>query len=309
MKLQYRIIGLIIIAGGVMACSSKKEAKSIDKTSGDKSSVIEVAARDFAFEAPKEIPSGWNTFRFTNNGLQEHFFYIYRLPADKTFDQFKQEAMAPFGAVWKEYASGMISRDSAMAKFGVDLPVWFMTELVPSGGVGLTEPGETSETMVNLDPGIHVIECYVKMPDGRWHTEMGMQQPIKVTEDSSKAKPPTADVELTLSNYKIERKGNYTSGDQTVAIHVTENPQGFTMHNLDLFRLDDSTNVQQIIKWMDWMDLNEFRAPAPGYSLGGIEPMAAGRTGYVTLNLTPGRYAWVSEGYGSNGMVETFTIE
>jgi hypothetical protein len=37
--------------------------------------------------------------------------------------------------------------------------------------------------------------------------------------------------------------------------------------------------------------------------------MAAGRTGYTMINLTPGKYAWVSEGYGSRGMVETFTIE
>jgi len=43
--------------------------------------------------------------------------------------------------------------------------------------------------------------------------------------------------------------------------------------------------------------------------LGGIEPMAAGRTGYVTVNFRPGNYAWVSEGYGNKGMVETFTIE
>ncbi|MGD8426673.1 MAG: hypothetical protein PVH63_03525, partial [Balneolaceae bacterium] len=270
MELKTSIIGFIAVLGLLISCSSKKESQTVRENDESNANVIEVAARDFAFEAPAEVPSGWNTFRFTNNGQQEHFLYIYRLPENKTYDQFLEEAMKPFGSVWNEYASGAIDRDSAMAKMGAELPAWFMTELTPSGGVGLTEPGETAETTVKLDPGLHVLECYVKMPDGTWHTEMGMQQPMTVTPEASEAKPPSADVELTLSNYKIEREGEYKSGPQTVAIHVAENPQGFTMHNLDLFRLNDTTDVQQIVNWMDWMNLDEFKAPAPAYSLGGI---------------------------------------
>lgn len=315
--MKRNILGIAIVIGMLLACSSGKEKPKSEAeeaatmtTAATNASVVEVAARDFAFEAPDQLASGWHTFRFTNNGKQEHFFYIYRLPDNKTYDQFLEEAMKPFGMVWNEYASGQISRDSALAKFGTALPGWFMTDMVPSGGVGLTEPGEMAETTVKLDPGLHVVECYVKMPDGSWHTERGMQQPLMVTTDSTGFEPPEADVELSLSNYNIERKGAYRAGNQIIAIHVMENPQGFTMHNLDLFRLgDDTTTVRQIVKWMDWMDLNQFRAPAPGYSLGGIEPMAAGRTGYVAVNFTPGTYAWVSEGYGSRGMFETFTIE
>ena len=302
------IASVLLILGLITSCSSKKSSNTT-KQAEAKGSTVAVTARDFSFNAPERVPSGWNTFRFTNEGSQEHFLYIYKLPDNKTFEQFQQEAMVPFGTVWKEYESGKISRDSAMTKFGRELPSWFVTDLVPSGGVGLTEPGETAETTVKLTPGIHVIECYVKLPDGRWHTEMGMQQPILVTNDSTGFEPPAADVELSLSNYKIDRQGNYKAGRQIVAIHVMENPQGFTMHNLDLFRLNDTTDVQQVVQWMDWMDLDQFKAPAPGYSIGGIEPMAAGRTGYVTLNLTPGKYAWVSEGYGNRGMVEEFTID
>jgi len=324
-KMKLNFVGITLVVAMLIACSTKKEKQQsqdeeasgttvavsdAEANANTSTNVIEVVARDFVFEAPDQLVSGWNTFRFTNNGKQEHFFYIYRLPDNKTFDQFVQEAMVPFGTVWNEYASGQISRDSALVKFGTALPAWYVTEMVPSGGVGLTEAGETGETTVKLDPGLHVIECYVKMPDGSWHTEQGMQQPLTVTTDSTSAEPPEADVELTLSNYKIDRKGAYRAGNQTIAIYVAENPQGFTMHNLDLFRLeDDTTTVQQIVKWMDWLDLEQFRAPAPGYSLGGIEPMAAGRTGYVTVNFRPGNYAWVSEGYGSKGMVETFTIE
>jgi hypothetical protein len=37
--------------------------------------------------------------------------------------------------------------------------------------------------------------------------------------------------------------------------------------------------------------------------------MAAGKTAYMTVELVPGRYAWVSEAYGSRGMVREFTVE
>lgn len=60
---------------------------------------------------------------------------------------------------------------------------------------------------------------------------------------------------------------------------------------------------------MDWMDLEQFRAPAPGIALGGVEHLTAGETAYMTVDLEPGRYAWVSEGYGSRGMVQEFTID
>ena len=60
---------------------------------------------------------------------------------------------------------------------------------------------------------------------------------------------------------------------------------------------------------MDWMDLEGFRAPAPGYSLGGVEHMRADQTGYMTVELQPGSYAWVSEGYGVQGMVRKFEVE
>ncbi|HUP01947.1 MAG TPA: hypothetical protein VM737_10560 [Gemmatimonadota bacterium] len=270
--------------------------------------VVEVTARDFAFEAPAEIPSGWTTIRMRNAGQQEHFLYLYRLPEEVTYERFLEEFMVPFGNVWNAYAAGEIDRSEAEARFGSELPGWFLTEVTPSGGPALTEPGVTSQATVELEPGTYVMECYVKTPDGRWHTELGMQRRLVVTDDSTGAAPPAADAELTLSNYEIATSGGLSAGERTIAVHVEENPEGFMMHDVNLFRLDGDTSVGEIVAWMDWMDIGQFRAPAPGHSLGGVEHMAAGRTGYMTVDLAPGDYAWVSEGYGARGVVREFTV-
>lgn len=293
----------VCLVGILFAC--KKSKADSDQI---KANIVEVSAMDFKLNAPEEITSGWSTFRFTNKGAQEHFFYIYQLPDTMSYDEFFEGALVPFGTVWADYASGNIDRAEAEKQMGEQIPGWFFTDLVPSGGPALTEPGEISQATVNLSPGLYVIECYVKAPNGAWHTELGMQQAMRVTAVENGAAEPEADVELMLSNYSIETKGTLKAGEQTIAVHVKENPQGFMMHDINLFRMNDSTRVEDIVKWMDWMDLEQFRAPAPAYSLGGVEHMAAGKTAYMTVNLKPGHYAWVSEGYGSKGMVKEFTV-
>lgn len=293
----------LLIVSALAACGPGEREEMPTDAAGS----LEVTAQDFAFEAPAEIPSGWTTIRMTNAGAQEHFLYMYRLPDDVTYERYEQEVLVAFDTVWNAYAAGELDRPGTEAALGAALPAWFFS-VTPSGGPALTEPGETSQVTVQLERGTYVMECYVKTPDGRWHTLLGMARRLVVTDDSTGAAPPAADLQLTLSNYEIAGSGDLTAGEHTIAVNVQENPEGFMMHDLNLFRLDGETSVDEIVAWMDWMDLEMFRAPAPGYSVGGLEHMAAGRTGYITVDLTPGDYAWVSEGYGARGMVREFTV-
>jgi hypothetical protein len=272
-------------------------------------SIVDIKAVDFAFEAPNEIASGWVTFRFANEGSQEHFALLWKLPQGKTIDDYSAEVGEVFGSIWERYEAGEIDRDGTGAALGEELPEWFFTEAVASGGPALTEGGATSETTVFLEPGTYVAECYVKSPEGVWHNLMGMMQEITVTTEANDASPPEADVEMTLSNYQIVIEGALVAGSQTVAVHVEDTPEGFMAHDINLFRIDDEAQLAEIVEWMDWMDLQGFRAPAPGYSLGGVEHLAAGSVGYFTVELEPGLYAWISEGYGARDMTQTFVVE
>lgn len=108
---------------------------------------------------------------------------------------------------------------------------------------------------------------------------------------------------------RFTNEGEFSRGEKTVAVRVTENPDGLMLHDLNLVRLEEGLPVDSIVAWMNWMDPSQFRSPAPGENLGGLEHMMADRTGYVSTDLAPGRYALVSEVYGSRGMVHEFTVE
>jgi hypothetical protein len=187
------------------------------------------------------------------------------------------------------------------------LPDWFPPD--SSGGLGLTSPGRTSQTTVYLEPGDYVMECYVRAPDpdgAKFHNELGMLRPLIVTEEPSGRGAPEADVHITLSNYEIAIEGELTAGEQTVAVEVAEDPEGLIGHDINLVRLETGARVEEIAAWMSWVDA--LQPPAPAEFLGGAEQVSAGNTTYFTVALEPGRYAWISEGYGAQGMVREFTI-
>ncbi|MEM0514418.1 hypothetical protein WCN91_03020 [Pseudoalteromonas sp. YIC-827] len=54
-------------------------------------------------------------------------------------------------------------------------------------------------------------------------------------------------------------------------------------------------DLEQVYFWMDWTNVDGLRAPAPVTFLGGIEQMLGGNHGYVSVDLAPGKYLWVSE--------------
>jgi uncharacterized cupredoxin-like copper-binding protein len=277
--------------------------------SGAEPGVVEVTARDFEFEAPREIPSGWTTLRLANEGEQDHFLYLYRLPDDVSFAEYRRTVPKTFSEIYSRYDAGELTRAEAEAALGEQIPGWFFTDVVPVGGVALVDAGRSAEATVRLEPGTYVMECYVKTPGNTWHTDRGMLRELTVTGDSTGARPPAADVEVTLSNYEFEVRGELDAGEHTIAVHAADRPEGMLMHDANLVRLDGGTSVDSVAAWMDWMELEQFRHPAPGTNLGGVEHMAPGRTGYMTVTLEPGRYAWVSEGYASEGMVREFTVE
>lgn len=270
--------------------------------------VLELKASDYAFEFPSEqVPAGWVTVEFENVGAQEHFAYFYRLPDGVSFEQHMQETLIPFGEIWNRYEAGELSRGEAWTALHEDLPQWFFEDVRAVGGVGLTEPGSTAVTTVHFEPGTYVVECYVKAPNGQWHTAMGMIDSFEVAPGDSGAAPPAADARIEIFNDRIDMPETLPAGEQVIAVTVSEAPSGLLQHDLHLFRLDEAT-LDQLIAWMDWMDFEQYRAPTPGHSLGGVAHLSEGGTNYLHLSLEPGRYALVSEEYGSEGVVAEFEV-
>lgn len=271
--------------------------------------VVEVTAVDYAFQAPAEIPSGWTTFRMKNEGQEEHFLLLNRLPEGKTFEDYRREVAAPFDSVWYSLRAGSIDQAEAGSRLGSLLPDWYLSSVRQMGGPGLVAPGGISQASARLDPGIYVIECYVKSPDGVFHSSLGMARPLTVTDASSGAPAPHADLEMTLSNYDISIDDEIAPGEHTVAVHFAEHPEVGLGNDVHLVRLEDDADVDEVVEWMGWMNLNGLKSPAPAEFLGGTQEMPVGYTAYFAVDFEPGRYLWISESTAEMGMLKEFTVE
>jgi hypothetical protein len=73
----------------------------------------------------------------------------------------------------------------------------------------------------------------------------------------------------------------------------------------------EDQDLSALEAWMDWTQPTGLITPAPAEFLGGLNEMPAGATGYFTVTLQPGEYAWIAEvpGAQANGMLTTFPVE
>lgn len=276
--------------------------------SSSTSRIVEYVARDYAFTGPTEIPSGWTTMRMVNQGLEHHFILLTLLPEGKTIEDYASDVGPAFGAAWEGLQSGALDRAGAGALLGQKLPEWYASAS-PMGGPGLVAPGRTAQATMRLTPGNYVMECYVKTADGVFHIALGMALPLTVTAEESGGRPPGADVSVTLFENFMAVEGTPVAGRQTVAVNFDEHPSLGLGNDVHVVRLEDGTDLAEVVEWMDWMNVDGLRAPSPATFVGGVHEMPAGYTAFFTVDLEPGRYAWIAESGAARGMVEEFTVE
>lgn len=308
---------LLALAALLASCGPSDEMARTDDMPAEEArpGVMNVVARGLSFaEAPEEVPAGWTTIHFTNDSDVTHFAVVERLPQGQGLVSQQQEVAPVFQQGMDLLAQG--DMEAALAKFG-ELPPWF-GEIVFLGGPGLTSAGHDSEATVFLEPGTYLLECYVKT-GGIFHSYnpdpavYGMVHEFTVTPDSTDVSEPTADVDITISSSEgIQVAGDVGAGPHTVAVHFADQivHENFVGHDVHLARLGSDDDVATLEAWMNWTAADGLQTPAPVEFLGGLDEMPTGSTGYFTVALAPGRYAWVSEVPGSleKGMLQEFTI-
>ena len=278
-------------------------------TDASEPGVILVRAEDYAFRAASTFPSGWVKLRFENQGEEDHFLLVWRLPEGKTFDEYAAEVAEPFQEHYTRYRAGEVDQAAFFQQLIAAIPEWFY-EAVPMGGPGFTSPGSTSETIIYLEPGDnYVLECYVRsmIEDHRFHGPEGMLRPLIVTAEASGLEPPEADIEITISNSGLAVTGNLSAGSHIVKVGIEDVPEGLIRHNVHLARLEGNQAAVDVAQWLNWVDA--LVPPAPAEFLGGAGQTVSGRVSYLMVDLEPGRYAWISEMHGIDGFVHEFTVE
>lgn len=273
--------------------------------SGDSPPVVDVTMVDYAFVAPDTIPSGWVTLRTTNEGEESHHFHLYRLPEDRTYEDYREERLVPRDSIMRALAAGTMDTARAREVYNRTVSDWTRSaNMEMKGGAGLLAPGRTGETTLRLEPGEYVINCSVQTSGGRRHWQLGMVRPITVSATSTEASPPVADVTLRVSGRELIPEGRLTAGTQTVRFVVDRVAEGVedSVFYAWLARLDGDTGADDLLEW-------ETRGPAPAEYLGGFWYIPVDRSAYVTVDLTPGRYAWDWGYFGVEHSGVEFTVE
>lgn len=276
--------------------------------------VVDVIAEDFAFDAPEQIPSGWTTFRLENTGEETHFLLVTRIPDGRTIEDYELDLGVPFGEIWYRIRDEGLDKMEALEALGPALPEWYVTGAEVVGGPGMVVPGGVSMATMELEPGTYILECFLKTAEGEFHWMEGMVREIEVTEERSEAAPPEASVRLTLTLDGIAMEGQPSAGTNVVELTFAEQPEAGFGNDVHVVRLDGEqspdVSPEALVPWMDAFNVDGLRNPAPAPFVGGSHERVAGRTVYFTVDLLPGRYAWITENSDlAGGLYQEFTVE
>ena len=308
-------IGIVVLVSSsflfIQSCKSDKKSTPVETIAEAKENVIEIITENMDFQMPDTIPSGWNTFRYKNLSPQTHFFLVDRYPEGKTSEDAENLVAPVFDSAMKLIMEG--KTEEGYAEFA-KLPEWF-SEVVFVGGSGLLSPDQVGETTINLKPGKYIIECYVKMSNGVFHTSMGMTKDIVVKPVDSGNKELIADIAINISSTDgIVFNDSINSGKHIFSVFYKDQivHENFVGHDINLVRLDENANLEELENWMNWADPKGLIEPAPdGLTfMGGVNDMPEGNIGFFTANLKPGNYALISEVPNalSKNMLKTFVV-
>lgn len=301
MTLVKYVLILILGTPWLVSCGGDVESSATVLTSAP--NVVEVRAiydpenNLHLFETDTQvIPSGWTTFRLINASPMVHFLFLDHLPGERTSKELLSEVSPIFQKAADLIAEGKVEEGNATFS---ELPPWF-SDLVFRGGPGYVSPGQTTEATLFVTPGNYVMECYVKTADGVFHWNLGMYADLRVTNEESNAEPPIgATLKLTTSDQGLEFAGNPTPGEHLVAVHFQQETPTLVAHDVQLVRLEEDSDFEEIVNWLDFMQptglISTAESPAPAIFLGGVHEMPMGNVAYFPVTLAPGEYAWISE--------------
>ena len=313
MKYSRKAILMVFLITSASFFNCKQEKKQADTYSEEESKgIIEIVTNVMDFQTVDTVAAGWNTFKYINKSTEPHFVLFDDYPEGKGEEDAKKVVAPVFEKGMQLIMEGEM--EEAMAAFG-ELPEWF-GEIVFVGGSGLISGGEENTFTLNLKPGNHVIECYVKMENGMFHTSMGMAKELWVTDEDSGNKPPEATINMSISSTEgINYEGEITKGFHTFSILYKDQivHENFVGHDINLVKLEDNANLEELEAWMNWSNPTGLMSPVPeGVTfLGGTNDSPAGSTQYFTANLEPGNYAFIAEvpNTKAKGMFKQFTIK
>ena len=314
---NYSRIGLgatICFALLFLSCknSGDKREVQVDKTEVPELQLFKIVTNAMDFVGKDTITAGWTKIVYENRSTEPHFILLDKYPEGKSVEDTHRDIVPPFDEGMALIMEG--KNEEAMEAFG-KLPEWF-GQIVFSGGTGLISAGKTAVSYVKMEPGYYIMECYVKMPDGKFHTSMGMTKEFYVTEGDNRSLPPGDNVQIKLSSTAgIQIEGTMSPGTNIFRVDYEDQivHENFVGHDISLVQLDEGADLEALEKWMNWATpkgLMSASLPAGITFLGGTNDAPAGTVHYFEAELSPGNYILISEVPNSltKGMLQPFSV-
>lgn len=292
------------------------EAKA-DEGSKAKQNVVEVVTTHMDLQMPSEIPSGWTTFRYENNGHAPHFFVIEKMPEGKTYEDSKREIVPLFQDAMDYIVAGDV--DNINKTFAALGAIEWYGDVVFSGGPGIVSEGNTALSTVYLEPGTYTIECYVKDENNVFHVSMGMIAGFTVTNEDNGYAEPKSTMEVNISSQAgITFDEKVRPGKQVIKVNFEDQATYAHAlgHDVHLVKLSEIANISELSAWMNWSSPAGLLTPAPeGVTfLGGMQELPAedyqSSIGFIETRLEPGTYGFIAEVPDplSKNMLKVFTV-
>ncbi len=127
-----------------------------------------------------------------------------------------------------------------------------------------------------------------------------MVHELSVTEETNRGSATTPSLERSISaesGIESVDDGSLTPGTHVVSVHFEDQAvyEHFVGHDVHLARLEADPDRETVAAWMEWRRPEEVETPAPVSFVGGTNEVPAGDTAYFTVDIAPGRYAWIAE--------------
>ena len=300
MKQVNKALLFVCILASVPACDRSEDGARYIPKADDPINMLEIYAAGMRFEGGGTISSGWTTIRLNNQDNMLHFAMLVRLPDGVTAHMYSDDLGAKFQ---RGYDLMLEGKDEEVAAVFGSIPEW-ISKLTYHGGPGFISGNRSAEATQYLQPGNYILECYIKS-NGIFHSyspepgKLTMLLPLRVTDTPGNMAEPEANATLTINETGIQlTEGDLKAGRNSIRVKFDTQVRypSFVGQDVHIMRINKDADIQTALDWMDWQKPGGLLVPSPVTFIGGInDVMPAGSTAYFSADLSPGRYAFISE--------------
>jgi len=219
---------------------------------------VSIGAKEYSFDAPKEIDSGTTEFTMKNEGKEGHIAVIAKIADGKTFADVTKALQTPPGS-----------------------PPAGPPPFEEVAGIASVSPGLSSNVTAEIEPGSYLFACFLPSPDGAPHIAKGMVAPFTVTKSDAEAAPlPAAVAEVSAKDFSYTTDFKAKAGEQV----ITLKNDGTQLHEITLAEFAPGKGPGDLEAYFKKPD-----GPPPATFFGGPVVEKGGEISWKTPALVAGK--------------------